>query len=80
MDRAEILEKLKEIILETDKDNVLNNSMITEESELVRDLGFDSFKMIFAAVLIEERMNCRIDNEKYKRIKTVGDVIDLLLS
>ena len=79
MDRAEILEKLKEIILETDKDNVLNNSMITEESELVRDLGFDSFKMILAAVMIEKRMNCRIDNEKYKRIKTVGDVIDLLL-
>ena len=79
MDRTEILEKLKVIILETDKDNVLNNSMITEESELIRDLGFDSFKMILAAVMIEERMNCRIDNEKYKRIKTVGDVIDLLL-
>ena len=80
MDRAEILEKLKEIILETDKDNVLNNSMITEESELTRDLGFDSFKMIYAAVMIEKRMNCRIDNEKYKKIKTVGDVIDLLLA
>ena len=79
MDRTEILEKLKAIILETDKVNVLNNSMITEESELVRDLGFDSFKMILAAVMIEERLNCRIDNEKYKGIKTVGDVIDLLL-
>lgn len=78
MDRAEMLEILKEIILETDQDNVLNDSMITEESELIRDLGFDSFKMIFAAVMIEHRMNCRIDNEKYKRIKTVGDVIDLL--
>ena len=80
MDRVDILERLKEIILETDKDNVLTPAMIKEESELVRDLGFNSFKMLFAAVLMEERMNCRINNEEYKKIKTVGDVIDLLLS
>ena len=79
MTREEILEKLKNIIVESKEDNNFDVSKINEDTQLLRDLGFDSFAMVYMAVILEQKFNCKINNEDYKKIKTVGDVIDIVL-
>ena len=79
MSRIEILEKIKSIIIENNPDKAINASMITENSELVRDLEFDSMQMVYTAVVLEKEFNCRIGNEGYRKAKTIGDIIDLIL-
>ena len=80
MSREEVLDKLRNIIIENNKDKEINLSMITEKSELVRDLRFDSMQMVYTAVLLEKEFNCKIDNEGYRNAKTIGDIIDLILN
>ena len=79
MTREEILEKLKNIIVESKEDNNFDVSKINEDTQLLRDLGFDSLAMVYMAVILEQKFNCKINNEDYKKIKTVGDVIDIVL-
>ena len=79
MSRVEVLEKIKELLIENDKDTNIDISSINEESQLVRDLGFDSLKMIYSVVVIEQNFNCKINNDDYKKVITIGDLIDLIL-
>ena len=79
MTREEILEKLKNVIAESKEDNNFDVSKINEDTELLRDLEFDSLAMVYMAVILEQKFNCKINNEDYKKIKTVGDVIDIVL-
>ena len=79
MSRVEILEKIKELLIENNKDISVDVSTINEESQLVRDLGFDSLKMIYSVVVIEQNFNCKINNDDYKKVVTIGDLIDLIL-
>ena len=72
MTREEILEKLKNIIVESKEDNNFDVSKINEDTQLLRDLGFDSLAMVYMAVILEQKFNCKINNE-------VGDVIDIVL-
>ena len=44
MSRVEVLEKIKDLLIENNKDISVDVSTINEESQLVRDLGFDSLK------------------------------------
>ena len=51
---------------------------VSENSQFVRDLGFNSMQMLCMAVMTEESFGCRIDADCYKNIKTVGDIITLI--
>ena len=79
MSRVEVLEKIKELLIENNKDISVDVSTINEESQLVRDLGFDSLKMIYSVVVIEQNFNCKINNDDYKKVVTIGELIDLIL-
>lgn len=79
MSRVEVLEKIKELLIENNKDISVDVSTINEESQLVRDLGFDSLKMIYSVVVIEQNFNCKINNDDYKKVITIGDLIDLII-
>lgn len=79
MSRVEVLEKIKELLIENNKDISVDVSTVNEESQLVRDLGFDSLKMIYSVVVIEQNFNCKINNDDYKKVVTIGDLIDLIL-
>lgn len=79
MSRVEVLEKIKDLLIENNKDISVDVSTINEESQLVRDLGFDSLKMIYSVVVIEQNFNCKINNDDYKKVVTIGDLIDLIL-
>ncbi len=72
---SEIFEKLKEIICEyvdVDPDDV------KEDSSLRYDLGATSFDLMNVAGAIEDEFKVSVTDNSLKKIKTVGDVAELL--
>lgn len=51
---------------------------ITAESSLRYDIGATSFDLMNIAVAIEEQFHLSVPNHLLHRIKTVGDIVDLL--
>ena len=47
--------------------------------ELVRDLGVDSLGAIVLAVGLEDRFRVRLAEEDAARVRTVGDLVELVL-
>lgn len=78
MTRAEIKEKLAEILLMAmpDASDVINNC--TEESNLNTDLGLNSVGMLFIVIAIEEFFSITFENVDFGDFKTVGDVVDYI--
>ena len=65
-----MLEQLKEIL-----GKVLPNvdmSQVTEKTDLVRDLGFDSLALMMLSMEIEDAFHFRF--EQFVKFDTVGDV------
>lgn len=72
---SEIFETLKEIICEyvdVDPDD------IKEDSSLRYDLGATSFDLMNVAGAVEDRFKVSVTNSSLKKIKTVGDIAELL--
>jgi len=72
---SEIFETLKEIICEyvdVDPDDV------KEDSSLRYDLGATSFDLMNVAGAIEDEFKVSVTDNSLKKIKTVGDVAELL--
>ena len=55
-------------------------SKITEQSEIVKDLGADSLDVVELLYTLEENTGKTIPEEKVTTLKTVGDVVNLLQS
>ncbi len=71
----EIFETLKEIIcdyVEVDPDE------INPDASLRYDIGASSFDLMNIADAIEERFNIKVTNTAVVKIKTVGDIAQLL--
>lgn len=78
MDRKEIIEKLKGILLSGerfDKEAVMNAD---EDTELVTGLGLTSFGLLYVVVLTEETFGIFFDNVLYNDFFTVGDLVDYI--
>ncbi len=71
----DILEILKEIICEYVE---IEPEEITAVSNLRYDLGASSFDLMNIAVAIEEKFKVKMSNASLPKIKTVGDIADLL--
>ena len=71
----DIMEILKEIICEYVE---IEPEEITADSNLRYDLGASSFDLMNIAVAVEEKFKIKISNAAMPKIKTVGDVVDLL--
>ena len=71
----DILEILREIICEYVE---IEPEEITAESSLRFDLGASSFDLMNIAVAIEEKFKIKMSNSTLPKIKTVGDIADLL--
>ena len=78
MERTEILEKLKEIMLAMDptKADLVNN--VTEDARLTEDLGLTSVAILYMVIAIEETFNVSFDNLGINDFKTIGDSIDYI--
>lgn len=74
MNRAEITEKLKDILLSASDDpDVL--AKCTEDAKLQTDLGLTSVNMLYTVIAIEETFNIRFDDVTVTSFDTFGDVI-----
>ena len=78
MNRIEIAEKLKEIIifsLPTKKEIIEN---CTEESNLRTDIGLNSVGMLYIVIAIEEIFKVSFGDSSFDSFRTVKDVIDYI--
>ena len=72
MEREEILEKVKAVIVE--QLNVEEDDVI-EDASFVDDLGADSLDIVELVMALEEEFGISIPDEEAESIKTVGDAV-----
>jgi len=70
-----VVDKVKELIAQQ-----LNKSVedITEEKEIVKDLGADSLDVVEMLMSLEEEFNVTVPEEDAVNIKTVGDIVKVI--
>ncbi|MBQ3115659.1 MAG: acyl carrier protein [Clostridia bacterium] len=71
----EIAAKVKQLIAEQLSKSV---DEITEEKEVVKDLGADSLDVVEMLMNFEEEFGITLPEEDAVNIKTVGDIIKLI--
>ena len=71
----ELAEKVKQLIADQ-----LGKSVdeITDDKEVVKDLGADSLDVVEMLMGLEEEFNITVPEEDAVNIKTVGDIIALI--
>lgn len=73
--RAEIFEKLKEILIFADNNNRDIIDGCTEDTKLVTELGFNSVSVLYMVIAIEESFGVVFDNATIGDFETIGDVV-----
>jgi len=70
-----VADKVKELIA-----SQLNKPVedITEDKEVVKDLGADSLDVVEMIMSLEEEFNVSVPEDDAMNIKTVGDIINLI--
>ena len=77
MEREELLEKVKAVIVEqlnVDEDDV------TEDASFLDDLGADSLDIVELVMALEEEFGISIPDEQAEGIKTVGDAVNYIMA
>lgn len=72
MNREEVFEKLKEVIMVVRPAIDLNS--VSFDTRLVEDLGLDSLSMMLTSMAIENKLGVRFDSNSH--FITVADVCD----
>lgn len=78
LSRAEIFEKLKEILLFADNKNQSVIEKCDESTKLVTDLGFNSVSVLYMVIAIEESFGIVFDNVSMNDFETIGDVVSYI--
>lgn len=68
----EIFDQLKEIMVD---ELGIDGSEIKPESVLLSDLDINSLELMNLVMVVEEKYNIFLDEERLHDIKTVGDVV-----
>ena len=71
----ETLVKVQELIA---KQLNISPDVVTEEKEIVKDLGADSLDVVEMLMNLEEAYSVTIPDEDAIKIKTVGDIVKAL--
>ncbi len=72
MVREEILEKVKEVIIDQ---LTVEEDDVNEDASFVDDLGADSLDIVELVMALEESFAVSIPDEDAENIKTVGDAV-----
>ena len=75
MDREEILEKVKAVVV--DQLNVEDDEVV-EDASFIDDLGADSLGIVELVMALEEEFGVSIPDEDAESIKTVGDAVSYI--
>lgn len=71
----EIFDQLKEIMVD---ELGIDGSEIKPESVLLSDLDINSLELMNLVMVVEEKYNIFLDEERLRDIKTVGDVVSYI--
>ena len=71
------INELKEI-LETVFPDQYDLSKITEESNLVKDVGLNSIGFLYLAMVKEKKNSIQFSNNDLEKLRTVADVLSLI--
>ena len=75
VNRNEILEKLKEILVAADERGSDLIDSLSEQTRLQDDLALSSVNMLYMMIATEEVFNIRFDDVGVGEFRTVGDVV-----
>ena len=78
MNRTEIIEKLKDIIISADDSLAERASVVAEDTHIMRELGLSSIGMLYIAIAIEEVFSIRVDNVGVSDFTTVRSIVDYI--
>ena len=72
-----VVDKVRELIAQQ-----LNKSVdeVTEEKEIVKDLGADSLDVVEMLMSLEEEFKVTVPEEDAVNVKTVGDIVKVIES
>ena len=68
----DVFEKVKKILCDQLD---LEEEQVTEEAEVIEDLGADSLDIVDLVMTLEEEFDTEIPDEDIENIKTVGDIV-----
>lgn len=71
----ETFEKVKEILVEQLD---IDEAKVTEESEIVSDLGADSLDIVDLIMTLEDEFDTEIPDEEVEGLKTVADIVSYI--
>ena len=78
LSRNEIKEKLTDIMQMVLQDRMPDISTLTEDSELVSDMGLNSVGVLYLVIAIEEFFGIEFKNVGFSDFKTIGDVLNYI--
>jgi acyl carrier protein len=70
-----VLEELKSLVRNIMPDKKIDYDKVTLESDLIKDLGFDSIAFIMVAIGIEQEFGVEVSQIDSSKFRTVGDVL-----
>ena len=68
----DVFEKVKKILCDQLD---LKEEQVTEEAEVIEDLGADSLDIVDLVMTLEEEFDTEIPDEDIENLKTVGDIV-----
>lgn len=78
MSRTEIIEKLTDVMKLAMPASQLDVSKLTEDSNLITDVGLTSVGILYVVIAIEEFFQIRFDDVGFADFKTIADVINYI--
>ena len=75
VDRNAIFDKVKEYIL---MQLPVDDSKVTEDANMVEDLGADSANLMMLIMDLETEFNMTVEDDALGTIRTVGDIVDYI--
>ena len=77
MSREEIYERIRATLVESFE---IPSERVTLSAQLMEDLELDSIDAIDMAVHIQEMTNVRVDEQELRKLRTVGDTVELVVA
>jgi acyl carrier protein len=77
MSRDEIYQRIRSTLIESFE---IPSERVTLSAQLMEDLELDSIDAIDMAVHIPEMTNVRVDEQELRKLRTVGDTVELVVA